>query len=367
MFQVGKPVTGKEFLDRTKMIKEFEKNIKNHQSLMIKAPRRYGKTSLAKEVFIRTKVDYLFLDYRRTPRAELIAEKIIDYVYSFAGIDGFMKKITKNVMSFFQENSKSIKIDMKIFTYTLEFLGESKSANEKLMFAFDLAEKVAKDLELKLYLVHDEFQDVTKLNSEQEDILELLRSTLQHQEHLCHYFLGSNESMMSNIFESKKSPFFQFCRIMDLKGFNQKELHSQLIEKFKSKMIVFESNDELLTLLERLNGHPANTMIVMQALYYIALDKDLKLMKKKELDKAYETGFSESIDLVERYILDISANKHYHDVIYRMANSEEQVLKGQALNQVLKGLMSKGYIYRIERGKYQIIDGFLIDYLRGFE
>lgn len=367
MFQVGKPVTGKEFLDRTKMINEFEKNIKNYQNLMIKAPRRYGKTSLAKEVFARTEINYLFLDYRRTPRAELIAEKIIDYVYGLAGIDGFMKKITKNVMSFFQEHSKSIKIDLKIFTYTLEFLGEEKSANEKLMFAFDLAEQVAEDLKVKLYFVHDEFQDVVKLNAQKEDILELLRSTLQHQNHLCHYFLGSNESMMTRIFESKKSPFFQFCRIMNLKGFNQKELLDQLLDKFKSKMIVFESNDQLLGLLERLNGHPANTMIVMQALYYLALDKDLKLMKSNELEKAYQTGYSESIDLIERYILDISSQKHYHDVIYRMANDEEQVLKGQALNQVLKGLMAKGYIYRVERGKYQIIDGFLIDYLRGVE
>ena len=48
MFKVGKPVTGKDFFDRSKMLKTVKQQIINDQDFMIKAPRRYGKTSLVK-------------------------------------------------------------------------------------------------------------------------------------------------------------------------------------------------------------------------------------------------------------------------------------------------------------------------------
>jgi AAA+ ATPase superfamily predicted ATPase len=49
MFQVGKPVTGKQFFDRTNLKKDIKRYIVSKQDFMIKAPRRYGKTSLIKD------------------------------------------------------------------------------------------------------------------------------------------------------------------------------------------------------------------------------------------------------------------------------------------------------------------------------
>jgi uncharacterized protein len=364
MFQVGKPVVGNEFLDRTKILKTFKQNIDNKQNLMIKAPRRYGKTSLAKEVFRQTKINYLYLDYRKIPRAEIIADQIIDYAYSFAGIDSFVKNMGKNVMAFFKEHARSIKIKASIFEYSLEFLSEDKTANEKLVHALETLEHIASDLNICFYIVHDEFQDVVKLNHKDENILEIYRSIMQHQDSVCHYFLGSNETMMSEIFEDRKSPFFNFCRVFDLAPFDIDEVTSQLLKKFKSKHIMMESDELFRELLVRLQGHPANTIIVMQVLYYMALEKDVKLMKAKDIDKAYLIGFEETTALIERDIIDIKANKHQYDVIYRLANNEEQALAGQALNQVLKALVVKGFVYRLSHGEYEVVDGFLVEYLK---
>ncbi len=363
MFTVGKPVVGSDFLDRSQMLKKLRQNISNKQNVMIKAPRRYGKTSLAKEAFRLQKQNYLYIDYRRSPRADLIAEKIIDYAYALVGIEGFIKNATQNVMSFFKEHSKSLKIKLSIFEYTLEFLGEEKSATEKLIYAIELVESIAKDLNTTVYIVHDEFQDITKLNTQKENILELLRSTIQHQEFTCHYFLGSNETMMTEIFEDKKSPLYRFCRIFDLDAFDIDEVTKQLLKKFRSKQIVFERDEIMHSLLLKLHGHPANTIIVMQILYYMSLEKDLKMMTQKDLNKAYSEGYEENSDYLGQLIIDIKSKKHQHDVMYRLAAQEPQQLKGQALNQVLKSLTLQGYLHNKERGVYSIIDGFLKEHL----
>jgi uncharacterized protein len=48
--QVGKPVFGDEFIGRENEIKQLINLVKSGQSIVILAPRRYGKTSLMNKV-----------------------------------------------------------------------------------------------------------------------------------------------------------------------------------------------------------------------------------------------------------------------------------------------------------------------------
>ena len=55
MFQVGKPVKGNAFVGRDKEIKEIQTYLEMGQSVVLIAPRRFGKTSLVLEVLRRMK------------------------------------------------------------------------------------------------------------------------------------------------------------------------------------------------------------------------------------------------------------------------------------------------------------------------
>ena len=48
MFKTGSPVKGNDFIDRKKHLPIFKAYLENNQHVMIKAPRRFGKTSLIK-------------------------------------------------------------------------------------------------------------------------------------------------------------------------------------------------------------------------------------------------------------------------------------------------------------------------------
>ncbi|MBQ8486576.1 MAG: hypothetical protein IJ533_02875, partial [Prevotella sp.] len=59
----------------------------------------------------------------------------------------------------------------------------------------------------------DEFQEILNIR---KGLDKQLRSIMQEQEHLNYVLLGSQESMMTEIFERKKSPFYHFGKLMHL-------------------------------------------------------------------------------------------------------------------------------------------------------
>ncbi len=366
MFKVGKPVTGNDFFDRTKMITDVRRLIVDRQDFMMKAPRRYGKTSLIKHVLLDSKDPYLYLDLRRESRMENIAEQIIDFVFTQAGISGFFRRMKEGIAKFMINAKHEVTIKTEIFEYSVEFFSdEKKKPCELLIKALETAEQIATELNRHFIIIFDEFQDVSRFICE-GNVLEMMRGTIQHHEHITYAFLGSIEHLMTDIFENKKSPFYNYCRKLKLPAFDIIELAPQLEMTFKKRQIIFEDSLDLMSVLQRLFGHPTNTMLVMQHIYYSALDKEIRLVTKQMIDNAYESAFNEVHDLIEQYVHELKGKKHHYDVLCRLARNEEQILTAQALNQVYKGLIEMGYIAHIKRGEYILNDGFLVEYAKGF-
>ncbi|MGB3750069.1 MAG: ATP-binding protein [Arcobacteraceae bacterium] len=363
MFLVGKPVLEDHFFDRTKMKTQVKNFLNTKQDFMIKAPRRYGKTSLIKEVLKDTQ--YIYIDIRRVSNIALIPNEILEKAFEIAGIHSIIKQVKKNVLEFLANIKSNISINLGVIEATAQYLSreQKNSPCEDLVFALNTVNDIAISMNKPMTIVFDEFQDIKKFKCDDNDILEVLRGSLQHLESVHSIFLGSIETIMSDIFENKKSPFFNYCRKLKLDSFDLDELSTELIKTFNEKDIKFDDEKNFIQLLQKLKGHPANTMVVMQNLYYQSLEKEIKIMSKGDLEQAYENGYFEMIDLVEQYIIEIKDKKHYHDVLYKMVNNQKQTLIPQALHQVRSGLMNIGYLQKDKNGEYQIIDNFLYEYL----
>jgi len=365
LFQYGKAVSGNFFYDRNRAQAEVKKLLKSKQSFMLKAPRRYGKTSLIKQVLSKNEIDYFYIDLRKIPRLELFNEKLIDYIYSQVGIKGFLQKIKGNIIGFLREHKATIKINVELFEASVElFTREDISECERLVDALDMAEKFADDLGRTFYIVMDEFQDIKRHGCKKMDVLEMMRGVMQHHDSMCYIFLGSHMTMMTEIFENKKSPFFNFCRKINLKAFDIDEIADELIDAFKTKQAVFENSNDLKAVLHRLKGHPANTMMVMQNLEFAVDDMEVKLISRADVEGAYQLAFEECTDLIGEYLREIQTKEHLHDVIYRIASKEKQALDSKLIYQKFSFLEKMGYLRKIARGEYEIIDGFLEDSLK---
>jgi len=358
LFQYGKPVTGEYFYDRRTMRALVADQLRNKQNFMIKAPRRYGKTSIVKQELQGIDPQHLFINLQMIPRMDLLTEMIVNYAFERVGYRGFLKQLRKNALSVLRE-IKAISLGNDFLELTIEFFNDDIYSDcDRLVKALDTLDAIAEQTNQTFYVVLDEFQEIGRFTCE-GDILNLLRSVMQMHNHVCYVFLGSKPTLMTKIFENKKSPFYNFGRKLTLKPFDLTELHGELIAAFKKIKIVFRNKDELTGLLERTEGHPANTMIVMQNLERLAKNKELTMIDKDLLDTAYEEAYEEMQDLIAEYLSEIRSKEHLHDVIYREANNEAQVLGSSALAQKRKTLEEMGHIEKKGRGKYRIVDGFL--------
>ena len=355
MFKTGSPVKGSDFIDRKKHLPMFKAYLQNNQHVMIKAPRRFGKTSLVKQVFEHEKsFNYIYVDLRRATNLSSLANQILEKAYSFAGIENFLQQFKKSIVELIK-TIQSIKLD-EIGEITLKHLENGiKDEREYFLHSLEVVEKISLKKELNIKFVLDEFQDILRISD--DFILEQMRSVVQHHEGVTYVFLGSIESVMTKIFASKASPFFHFTRIMTLEGLDIDELYAYASEVFKQQNVEFD--DALLRTMHFLNGHPDYSAQVLQALYYKTIIDDIKTINQELCLEVLTTVILENRAYLEELISKTKQKKHHYEVLYAIANSNSIELSSKTLYNIHVSLEEMGLIKNIERGKYQLSDIFL--------
>ena len=104
----------------------------------------------------------------------------------------------------------------------------------------------------RIVIVLDEFQEILDLAPRLD---KKLRAIMQKQEHINYILLGSQESMMVDIFEKKKSPFYHFGELMRLGKLPYDDFHRYLSERLRPRFT--ECCDELAArILDYTSCHP---------------------------------------------------------------------------------------------------------------
>lgn len=355
MFKTGSPVKGNDFIDRKKHLPIFKAYLQNNQHVMIKAPRRFGKTSLIKQVFEHEKsFNYIYVDLRRATSLSSLANQILEKAYGFAGVENFMEQFKKSITGLLK-TIQSIKID-DIGEITLQHLENGiKDEREYFLHSLDVVEKISAKKELNIKFVLDEFQDILRISD--DFILEQMRSVIQHHEAVTYVFLGSIESIMTNIFSSKASPFFHFARIMSLDGLDIDELLEYTKEVFDKQNIKYD--ETLLKMLQFLQGHPDYSAQVLQALYYKGIVEDLKMIDYDICLEVLTQVILENRAYLEELISKTKQKKHHYEVLHSIANGYSVELNSKSLYNIHISLEEMGLIKNIQRGQYAINDIFL--------
>ncbi|MBL0708725.1 MAG: ATP-binding protein [Sulfurimonas sp.] len=360
MFKSGMPVKGKNFIDRTEHLKKFNIYLQNHQHIMIKAPRRYGKTSLVVQLFELNDYKKIYVDIKRATSLKQLASQIIDEVYAIAGFSGIIQKASKSITTLFKQLRASVSLNIDTIELTLEKL-ELNTKNEieemeYFLYSLDLVEKIAQEKDINIKFAMDEFQDI--LNIASSSILDKVRSVMQDHQNVTYIFLGSIETIMNKIFSSKSSPFFHFTRVIDLGGFDVDELLIYTKKFFDKQDIVYD--DSLTKVLHYLEGHPYYSVKTLQIIHYGSLETANKLITTKECIEALTTALYETKPYLEEIIEKVKVKKHHHIVLWSLANEKKvENLDSPTLYKTYSSLQDMGYIKKQQRGEYIITDIFL--------
>ena len=185
---------------------------------MIFAPRRFGKTSLVDRVAQRLVGERVLvgqINLMRTPTKERLAEKLAATVYE--DIAGPLTRARDFAARIFRglRITPTMTLDPETGALTFGFgaghLPEDVDATLERLF--ELVAQVAAERERAALLILDEFQEVIELDPQ---LPKLLRSVLQEQPEVGHFYLGSKRHMMERIFNDENEPFWRSAKQLEL-------------------------------------------------------------------------------------------------------------------------------------------------------
>ena len=217
-FVYGKTVSGEQFCNRDKEVKELVAEITNCQNIIIFSPRRYGKTSLIKRVLEKVKARGILTFYVDLYPA-INKQKFIE-IYAGAissGISGGFKQIAEKIKEYLPRIIPKVVMD-----------GQSVHIDDLL----GAVKKIADRQDKPAVVVFDEFQEIA--NFEDDEIERKMRSVFQNHRNVSYVFMGSKTHLMRDIFNNPNRPFYKSGRHFPLQKISGNELGKFSKKKFSA-------------------------------------------------------------------------------------------------------------------------------------
>lgn len=243
--------TNTTFCNRVAERSDLRKSIELHEHIVLVGPRKYGKTSLLKQVlkecgYPGISIDFFFV-LTQTEAQKQISEAV--------------SALSSQLLSKAPNKYKKLVATLKTFNHklTLNLLGQklevstsqtSDKSISELLLALDL---VAQELKQPCVVVMDEFQQIGELK-ENHAIEAAIRHAVERSEHVSYIFCGSKRHLLDEMFSNKSRPLYHLCDLMTVDRISRESYLQLLQKKSKSRWktnIDADSAEEIIHLTER--------------------------------------------------------------------------------------------------------------------
>jgi len=354
-FKFGSVVDVPYFTNRKDELKKVTSILNSDVHLIMMSPRRYGKTSLIKKAVNKLGRPNIHVDLQIITSEVDLAEHLLKKCYAIFPLE----KIKKFIKSFRIIPNISFNPVSEEINITFGTLQQGSTALEDVLNLFNSISSESR----RMIVIFDEFQAIRKIGLDAET---MMRSIMQHHDCINYVFLGSQESLMRDIFENRKSSFYHFGYIFTLSKISRADFLRFLMDGFKHIDDGYEDiSEKILTIT---NSHPYFTQ-------QLAFEVWETILNRKARKDPVETGFLEII--------------RYHDIDFEriwntLKNLDMKVLTGLAVSDLpptsaqfvrnfrtgstssvyssLVRLAEKGYVTRSESG-YEIDDPFFKEWI----
>ena len=352
-FKFGSVVSGDFFTNRELEYENLSKIIESKNHVIMIAPRRFGKTSLVNKVVANTNRPVLWLDLQLLTNTGDFANQLLKQLfkkYPFEKLKFMIRNfrivptlsvdpVTNNVEVGFQPRVDSF-VHLEDVLNLIEKLGEEKN---------------------RPIVVFDEFQELLSLD---KSLDKRLRSVIQFHENINYLFLGSSESMMKQIFENKKSPFYHFGQLFPLNKISYSDFFIFLQNRFST--ITDKSTEISEKILNFSNCHPHYTQQLAFHVW-VALEREnyYENIVNETIeniillhDNDFERLWSNFNNTDKKVLIDLAfaqTNLLSALVLYKNTSASSTIFS------TLKRLTQKGIL--IKTKKYEIDDPFFRDWI----
>lgn len=251
------------FCNRKTEIAELCQRMTSGIHSMLYAPRRYGKTSLAHVVLDRLEsaeeMVPIYVDLFKIDTMPDVARALYREIVNSLGRRAADKSTIGNrLAAFFKLIKLTLRLSATPEKVAPEFeisLGNDPAELhlERIISSLDA---YCDDQGVKVCLCLDEFQEICNL-PESRKIEALLREGMQTARHISFLFMGSRRTILLDMFENKKRPFYHSARKTPLPRIPAKEFEQFLIDRFLSAGLHLEEHEaaEIVSFTEGYPGY----------------------------------------------------------------------------------------------------------------
>lgn len=381
-FVVGKPVSGKYFIDRESELKKITALLSGTakgdiNNVILLGLRRTGKSSILLNIKDsvcknRKTVPVIFDAYGISTK-ERFAKSFIDVVlnsYIEKTGDKSYKEQIKQILSQGYDKIKNKISDIDIgVTEFVKFhasLRESKiNEDELLENALQYAEKLGKSKNITFVIMIDEFQELLKWGDE---FLKMFRRLVQSQHHIAYVLSGSAPTVMKGMVYDSKSPFYKQLIEVHVSLLAQEPVTSFVRDRLKSVKINIDS-----AALDRIyhlsRGFPDYVQRLGLQIYLDCFEKGKNDVKEQDVEKAY-SGMLVQLD-PDFSNLFATFSDLEKEILIALANSKDSLLAiaseirkpPTTLPKTLTRLINQDIVEKHMEAKYRIVDAIFADWL----
>ena len=341
-FKFGTIVEGNYFTDRVKEVAYISQFIQSANHLILISPRRFGKSSVVAKAVKQSGREYITLNLQKVTSVSEMSAKLLREFFRIHPLERVRHLITHfRIIPTISTNPLTGMMDVSF----------QPDADGTVIMedVFTLMENAYTENN-RLIVVLDEFQEIRDIAPKLD---KQLRSIMQEQKHINYILLGSQESMMTDIFENKKSPFYHFGELMRLSKLPRDDFHRYLSERLAH---CFPNNSDILSdrILDYTNCHPYYSQQLASVVWQIGI-----------LQPDVEDPFVEAIEhIVMSHGLDyerlwMNLNRTNKWILQRLASGQPLqtgYYPTSTVYSALKRLQKDGYVIYSDR--YEIEDPF---------
>ena len=351
-FKFGTIVEEEYFTDRVNEVRYISQFVNSANHLVLISPRRFGKSSVVAKAIKQIGRKSITINVQQVVSVSDLSAKLLREFFKVHPIEHVRHLITHfRIIPLISTNPITGSMDvsfqpgvdsMMLIEDVMELIEKAHSENDRIIVVFD------------------EFQEILDLAPKFD---KQLRAIMQRQKNINYIMLGSQESMMTDIFENKKSPFYHFGELMRLNKLPRDDFYDYLSSRLRD---VFHDSYEKLSnkILDYTSCHPYYSQQLAASVWQIGV-----------LQPDVEDPFALAVtNIVTTHALDyermwMNFNKTNKWILQHLASGkpvQTSEYRTSTIYSALKRMQKSGYV--IYSDHYELEDPFFKEWInRGNE
>ena len=377
-FLVGKPATGEYYIDRKSELGTLESLVlgveeESASNAVLIGMRRTGKTSIMVNLIERLRNDKKIIPLliscygisSKSRFSKMLRDAAIEAYVDRTGDKAYWKRLMKIIQNTGRSLAETVS-EVSLSELDVKLRDIRSDEDQLIIEAMEFVGKLAQEKGVFFLVMLDEFQDMIGWG---DPTLKKMRTVIQSQKRICYVLAGSATTIMHDLVNQTRSPFYRQFVEIPIGKIDNKEIADFVTRRFALAGQSF--NDEKLSrVVAYCDGFPDYVQRLGLAMYLHARESGKDTLTLPQIEGCYEDmldglsaefeNYFASLAPLEREILiAIAGGKKSTAEIARDARK-----KIFNVPKTLTRLSSYGVIERIGKGTYRITDPVLHDWIR---